>query len=93
MDPNDEEHAWVFPSQLIDNTDVRDHLLATDADFRDIVVTNQAVQAEERIGFGRYPFDESFRSENFGDKDRAMEVAFHHAHQLWEQGLICHWTT
>jgi len=73
---------------LIDNTGVRDHLLATDGDFRDIVIKNQADRAEERIGFGRYPYS---ALANVGAKIVAPLIIGRHFHpgydtsiDLWE---------
>lgn len=88
--PDGEEHAWVEPLQLIEVSGVRDFLLATDPDFREIVTRGAAGDSSRDMRFDRFPFDQSYESEGFSDYTVAYAVAYHHAMRLWEDGVITH---
>lgn len=88
--PDGEEHAWVEPLQLIEASGVRDFLLATDPDFREIVARGAAGDSPRDIRFDRFPFDQPYESEGFSDYTVAYAVAYHHAMRLWEDGVITH---
>jgi len=90
VDPDGEDHVWVLPSQFIEDDGIRNHLLATDPDFREIVGQFRRMGPDQDIGFRRYPFDKPYQSEGFRDFELAFAVAFTRASQHWEDGLICH---
>ena len=90
VDPDGEDHVWALPSQFIDQDSIRNHLVTTDPDFREIASHFRQADPEQAIGFNRYPFDRPYQSEGFRDFELAFAVAFHRASQLWEDGFICH---